>query len=41
MGYICGAEMFVIKVSLNVLKIPLPHLIFDAESISEVIFSKK
>ena len=41
MGCSCGAEMFTIKVFLNALKIPTPHLKFVAESISDVIFSKK
>ena len=41
MGCSCGAKKFAITVFLYALKIPLPHLKFDAESISDVILSKK
>ena len=41
MGCSCGAKKFAITVFLYAFKIPLPHLKFDAESIFEVIFSKK
>ena len=41
MGCSCGVEMFTIKVFLNALKVPIPHLKLGAESISDVIFSKK